>query len=56
MIRVNETLCVLCGTCVGVCPADALTLEMDSLRIREEKCVSCGSCVTVCPVGALTGE
>ncbi len=56
MIRINHALCEFCGTCAGVCPVDAIILEMNSIRIEEERCVSCEACVKVCPVGAAVNE
>ena len=53
MIRINTFLCELCGTCVGVCSADAIVIEMNTIRIDENRCIFCKSCVKVCPVGAV---
>ena len=52
MIVIDPALCETCGTCVGVCPADAVIIECDSIRIDSERCVSCLACVRICPVGA----
>jgi ferredoxin len=54
MIVINVALCDECGTCIGVCPADAILLD-DRIRIDDGKCISCGNCITVCPAGALIG-
>jgi len=53
MITVDNTRCELCGTCVGVCPADALVIERDHLRFAAEMCIECGACAAVCPVEAI---
>lgn len=45
--------CDFCGTCVGVCPADAIRLDEADLRIDDETCIGCLACVKICPVGAL---
>jgi|AntAceMinimDraft_9_1070365.scaffolds.fasta_scaffold00880_8 coenzyme F420 hydrogenase subunit beta len=45
-------LCCGCGTCVGVCPTDALQIpEGDSYFpiIDEQRCIGCGECYEVCP-------
>ncbi|HEX3000280.1 MAG TPA: 4Fe-4S binding protein [Armatimonadota bacterium] len=56
MIRIDRTTCDICGTCVGVCPADAIVIESDMVRIVHEQCISCLSCVQICPAGAASGE
>lgn len=53
---VDESRCLYCGGCVGVCPVDALTLLEITLQVDEEKCTKCGICVKFCPVGALSLE
>lgn len=52
--EVDEEKCVACGTCVGYCPVNAITLEEGSkARIDREGCIGCGECVAVCPVEAI---
>jgi coenzyme F420 hydrogenase subunit beta len=47
---VAKGLCTGCGTCVGVCPAGAITfdfaLEEPALK---ESCITCGTCYSTCP-------
>ena len=45
--------CDFCGTCVAVCPHDAIILAETTLEIITEKCTNCQKCVTICPVNAL---
>jgi len=52
MVYVNERACDACGTCVGVCPSDALVLER-TISVDSQKCTGCGICVQICPFGAL---
>lgn len=52
MIVIERKRCEVCGTCVGVCPADAIIIEGPDIRIDTERCISCQACVQVCPVGA----
>jgi len=54
MIDVDPDVCVLCGLCTGVCPPNALELELDRLRVLPN-CSGCGFCIPYCPVGALSG-
>lgn len=42
--------CTACGSCVDVCPRDAITVD-DVAKIDEERCNGCEACVTECPNG-----
>ena len=52
---VKKGLCTGCGTCVGICPLDAIEMTVDHLRgiyvpaLDREECNECGMCVDVCP-------
>ncbi|MCK5146627.1 4Fe-4S binding protein [bacterium] len=52
-IEYIRSRCDFCGTCVGVCPADAIELDEADLRIVQAECLLCMACVNVCPLGAL---
>jgi Na+-translocating ferredoxin:NAD+ oxidoreductase RNF subunit RnfB len=42
--------CLGYGTCMRVCPFDAITMGRDNLPIiSPEKCTACGKCVAACP-------
>jgi RnfABCDGE-type electron transport complex B subunit len=42
--------CLGLGTCVRVCPFDALSVNANGVAIvNPEKCTGCGKCVPVCP-------
>jgi|WetSurMetagenome_2_1015567.scaffolds.fasta_scaffold398514_2 ferredoxin len=45
--------CDYCGTCISVCPANALMLLTETLTVDSKRCTGCGVCVAVCPFGAL---
>lgn len=53
--------CCYCGTCVSVCPQNALELnEHGKVDVSADKCAeyrcrrwSCSLCAKVCPVGAI---
>jgi len=58
MIRLILENCIGCGTCVEMCPENAIP---DSLigfisslaRINEENCDCCGECIQVCAHDAI---
>jgi len=41
--------CLGYGTCVKVCPFDAIHVEMGVAVVDKEKCKACGKCVAACP-------
>jgi ferredoxin len=45
--------CDACGTCIAVCPVDAILLD-ESIIINHGVCIMCGRCLEICPVGALS--
>ena len=51
---VKDELCTGCGTCVALCPVNAIMIinEKKGIYIPElddEKCNNCGICLKVCP-------
>jgi coenzyme F420-reducing hydrogenase beta subunit len=40
--------CVACGSCVSVCPVDAISF-VDGVPKLTGKCTACGTCYTSCP-------
>jgi len=52
-ILFNRNRCDFCGTCVAVCPHDAIELSEADLQIVSEKCTACMNCVYICPIRAL---
>lgn len=53
MIVAKNDLCDFCGTCVAVCPEDAITLYEARLVIDHDTCTECLNCVNICPVSTL---
>lgn len=41
--------CLGFGSCVKVCPFDAIHVEDGVAKVDREKCKACGKCVAVCP-------
>lgn len=56
---VNKNLCTGCGTCVALCPMEALRLDVDHHKgiytpyVIENKCIDCTLCSKVCPGGGI---
>ncbi|MBS4022428.1 MAG: 4Fe-4S binding protein [Dethiobacter sp.] len=46
--------CLACGSCLDVCPSDAIK-EGNIYTITEE-CADCGACVDECPQGCIIEE
>ena len=52
--KINQNLCILCGTCEDHCPIKAIKHdETDNLYIDENICAECGSCESCCPNNAI---
>jgi ferredoxin len=45
--------CIECGSCVEVCPEDAIGEGEDKFVIDQEKCIECASCLDECPTEAI---
>ncbi|HOE83607.1 MAG TPA: RnfABCDGE type electron transport complex subunit B [Sphaerochaeta sp.] len=42
--------CLKMGSCIKVCPTDAISLDSDGyIVVDEAKCISCEKCVAICP-------
>ncbi|MDZ7262971.1 MAG: 4Fe-4S binding protein [candidate division KSB1 bacterium] len=52
-INIKNDLCDFCGTCVAVCPVDAIELLEARLVIDYQTCTVCLNCVKVCPLRVL---
>ena len=46
--------CLGLGTCVNVCPFDAIHIKEGIAKVDEDKCVGCGACVNNCPKNVIT--
>ena len=53
----DKEKCAHCGTCVHVCPNEAIAMDKDNyVRVDQSKCVGCLQCVKNCPAKALSYE
>lgn len=56
LVEVDTAECFSCGTCVSLCPVEAISTDKDGAVVFDrEKCVgsTCSACVDVCPVRAI---
>lgn len=56
LIEVNSEKCFSCGSCIALCPVEAISLAKDStVQFDKEKCVgsTCSVCVDACPTRAI---
>lgn len=56
MVVCNMTKCDFCGSCVAVCPHNAIDLYEAYFEVSPDKCTNCGICVSICPARALKLE
>jgi ferredoxin len=53
--KVDQEICVGCGTCVEKCYSGAKELNDDGkAETNEELCIGCGICAAFCPEGAIS--
>ncbi len=56
LVEVESEECFSCGTCVSLCPVEAISIDKDgSVVFDREKCVgsTCSVCVDACPTRAI---
>ncbi len=51
--EVDADLCTGCGTCVGLCQMEAISLDDGIATINLDRCIGCGVCVANCPSEAV---
>ena len=56
LIEVDSDKCFSCGSCIALCPVEAISLAKDfAVEFDKEKCVgsTCSICVDACPARAI---
>ncbi len=54
VMKVNPKKCIGCGTCVAICPVEAISFDKNGkAKINQNKCIHCGACASSCPVSAI---
>jgi Pyruvate/2-oxoacid:ferredoxin oxidoreductase delta subunit len=56
LIEVDSDKCFSCGSCVALCPVEAISIAKDStVQFDKEKCLgsTCSICVDACPARAI---
>jgi L-aspartate semialdehyde sulfurtransferase ferredoxin len=56
LIEVDSDKCFSCGSCIALCPVEAISLAKDySVEFDKEKCLgsTCSVCVDACPARAI---
>ncbi len=56
LIEVDSEKCFSCGSCIALCPVEAISLANDStVQFDKERCVgsTCSVCVDACPARAI---
>ncbi len=51
---VDQSVCVGCEACVGVCPVSAISVNDGKASVDADTCVECGACAATCPVSAIS--
>ncbi|MEA3291717.1 MAG: Coenzyme F420 hydrogenase/dehydrogenase, beta subunit C-terminal domain, partial [Pseudomonadota bacterium] len=53
----ERSLCTRSGTCVGICPEGAISLDEDYYPVLDAAaCTECGKCGAICPGGSVEFE
>jgi L-aspartate semialdehyde sulfurtransferase ferredoxin len=55
LIEVDAEKCFSCGSCIALCPVEAISFEDDTVKFDNKKCVgsTCSLCVDACPARAI---
>lgn len=45
--------CIGCGSCMKICPANAIGIRKKKAVLVKERCIGCGECTIACRTGAI---
>ena len=52
---VNQNICVACGTCIIICPREAISIYKGCYAVVDfNRCIGCGICNKLCPTESIT--
>lgn len=51
--KISEDECAACGTCIDVCPVEAISEGEEYYTIDPDLCTECGECADVCQCDAI---
>jgi Pyruvate/2-oxoacid:ferredoxin oxidoreductase delta subunit len=57
LAAVSDKLCTACGTCLEVCPFEAIVFAGDDqgrVKVSQDACMGCGVCAELCPEDAIS--
>ena len=54
--KVKKTDCTGCGSCIEVCPTDAISMNDEKAKVDPDECICCETCIDECSVDALSME
>jgi electron transport complex protein RnfB len=52
--EIDAESCTGCGTCIEICPMDAIDSVENISIVKRERCIGCGNCVAKCPSDAVS--
>ena len=50
---INPERCTLCGCCIEICPASAISDKSKMAFINSKLCIGCGECISACKFDAV---
>lgn len=53
--QINIDNCIKCGSCIAVCPVDAVEYKSEIIQIDANECVDCETCWRICPEKCIDG-
>ncbi len=48
-VRLDESRCIGCTTCLRHCPTEAIRIRAGRAVINPRRCIDCGACIRECP-------